>query len=797
MDIMQPIDQSTALSSFPVIKETRVNKMASNSSMGTDRSSTRLSNGSISETSKKSVSEISNSSDQSATYPLDGKMANDSNQDHAIKRYISSDLKLERDRESVINLAKFLRTTNPPPNNYMSLPDASQQQSQDKKLPFKMLRRQTGKRSSDTIRTLQLPDSAVAAKTSQGHWHIAISIPVEYDHQEPDTPTQNQTTKHAKTQSGTAIRNGPITVLKPAIGNVRPAALDKMHTKPQSHDDLRRTFANPKPLSIPLLSDAEAGRSSHAFSDQKANQDVPQTLKDDQVQSSKPFSRDNAVSAGDTARPESQRSDVRNSEDTSFTVRSLDSSVCHTRGQSSISTAPSINYPASPRVIWPPKGQTSGSKRVLDQSEQSILAQLSQSAVDARADDSLRPISVGSDMSSANLKIAATAQGYGPDMPGTQVVFVRKGTQIPSYRARIARRPPKNSSAEYILSSQSTLSGDYPAAPPNGVDLGGMAKTRQSRQERVKAIRSRDMAKLRAMKKYEQVMASVAANEIPSVPGPSPSNGPRAEPYRRQAQKRSLSYASIAEETAWQKTLNSMTPVMVTADLEPSTASNDLYIHPDMLVAELEPSAASSELWVSASHLSTQRLYEKERGVSMRNSPDEAQTPPCSVPSSPTSSNGEGVSTRNSLDEAQTPSRYIMPSPASSDTETIQSLRPWPKTGGAFNSQRHGNVGKHQVELRRQKSMPDESMDIRMRRLETINAVILRTLNAVVEMGVGFRELRQLLPAESTESDKVQFHNGYNSQAADDRDPIGSLIQELRGAVKIGQEELAKYGAAV
>ena len=104
---------------------------------------------------------------------------------------------------------------------------------------------------------------------------------------------------------------------------------------------------------------------------------------------------------------------------------------------------------------------------------------------------------------------------------------------------------------------------------------------------------------------------------------------------------------------------------------------------------------------------------------------------------------------------------------------------------------------KHQVELKRQKSMPDESMDIRMRRLETINAVILRTLNAVVEMGVGFRELRQLLPAESTESDKVQFRNGYNSQAADDRDPIGSLIQELRGAVKIGQEELAKYGEAV
>ena len=84
-----------------------------------------------------------------------------------------------------------------------------------------------------------------------------------------------------------------------------------------------------------------------------------------------------------------------------------------------------------------------------------------------------------------------------------------------------------------------------------------------------------------------------------------------------------------------------------------------------------------------------------------------------------------------------------------------------------------------------------------MKRLEIINAALFRTLNAVVEMGVGFRELRHLLPAESTESDEAQFREGYDSQSGDDRDPVGSLIRELRGAVKIGQEELAKYGAAV
>jgi hypothetical protein len=84
-----------------------------------------------------------------------------------------------------------------------------------------------------------------------------------------------------------------------------------------------------------------------------------------------------------------------------------------------------------------------------------------------------------------------------------------------------------------------------------------------------------------------------------------------------------------------------------------------------------------------------------------------------------------------------------------------------------------------------------------MRRLETINAVIFRTLNAVVEMGVGFRELRQLLPVESTGPKELLSHKGYNSHNDEDRDPVGSLIRELRGAVKIGQEELAKYGAVV
>ncbi|KAI1362491.1 hypothetical protein F5Y08DRAFT_273108 [Xylaria arbuscula] len=89
-------------------------------------------------------------------------------------------------------LIRFLRKTPPPPSNYMSIPDNLSSSSEEdrwdkfKKIIFRY-RSKAHKRRPPII---MLPDSAVSARTIEGHRYIAISIPTE---QSPTTPlTESQ-----------------------------------------------------------------------------------------------------------------------------------------------------------------------------------------------------------------------------------------------------------------------------------------------------------------------------------------------------------------------------------------------------------------------------------------------------------------------------------------------------------------------------------------------------------------------------------------------------------------------------
>lgn len=70
------------------------------------------------------------------------------------------------------DLSKFLMTNEPPQDNWVSVPD---RRSRRNSIWFG--RRNTIKNPSKA--PLQLPDSAVAARTKKGHWYIAIHIPRE------------------------------------------------------------------------------------------------------------------------------------------------------------------------------------------------------------------------------------------------------------------------------------------------------------------------------------------------------------------------------------------------------------------------------------------------------------------------------------------------------------------------------------------------------------------------------------------------------------------------------------------
>ena len=88
--------------------------------------------------------------------------------------------RLEKDRRDWRELAAFLRTNDPPRSNFMSRTDGEMTGKSKKHAgSLKMFRRTAAKKSPPhAAKPLQLPDSAVAARTTKGHWHIAISIPL-------------------------------------------------------------------------------------------------------------------------------------------------------------------------------------------------------------------------------------------------------------------------------------------------------------------------------------------------------------------------------------------------------------------------------------------------------------------------------------------------------------------------------------------------------------------------------------------------------------------------------------------
>ncbi|KAI0458068.1 hypothetical protein F5B21DRAFT_520020 [Xylaria acuta] len=91
------------------------------------------------------------------------------------------------------DLVQFFRKTPPPPTNFMSIPDNfSGSSGEDKwdKFKTKVFRRPSKKIRKRRPPLIILPDSAVAARTTDGHRYIAISIPTEQSPLEPRPTSQ-------------------------------------------------------------------------------------------------------------------------------------------------------------------------------------------------------------------------------------------------------------------------------------------------------------------------------------------------------------------------------------------------------------------------------------------------------------------------------------------------------------------------------------------------------------------------------------------------------------------------------
>ncbi|KAJ3496018.1 hypothetical protein NLG97_g2965 [Lecanicillium saksenae] len=88
-----------------------------------------------------------------------------------------------RSRDDVAALIEFLRTHEPPPDNFMSQPySAEEDEDRGRWEKLKVMGKKRSKSMSRAPAPIRLPDSAVAGVTTGGHRHIAISIPLDASH---------------------------------------------------------------------------------------------------------------------------------------------------------------------------------------------------------------------------------------------------------------------------------------------------------------------------------------------------------------------------------------------------------------------------------------------------------------------------------------------------------------------------------------------------------------------------------------------------------------------------------------
>ncbi|KAK1731601.1 uncharacterized protein BDZ83DRAFT_715024 [Colletotrichum acutatum] len=181
------------------------------------------------------------------------------------------------------DLIDFLRTTSPPPEfpSQQSLfeddaattvvTESQEQQRERWGLLRKLRRPRTRARSESPVRrprTAGLPNSAVASKTSSGHSHIAISIPLEYCHVGPDSdwalaifnatpplpPTPPVRISDEETRNGIRpyASERTVTVLKTVSEKGSISTLDTMSTKRGCKGSVSIwPKINPNPMSPP------------------------------------------------------------------------------------------------------------------------------------------------------------------------------------------------------------------------------------------------------------------------------------------------------------------------------------------------------------------------------------------------------------------------------------------------------------------------------------------------------------------------------------------------------------------
>ena len=628
----------------------------------------------------------------------------------------------DSNRESMRALSDFLMRSDPPPSNFMSRPDSDAGSVHSmKKSAFKIFGRAKSKKTARGPKLLQLPDSAVAAKTIGGARHIAISIPIEYDYPYYETPAQNLLPPRPASQPKLSTDRGAVVVLKP-VAEVRESG-SSFITKAKSDRELdhKRKTSQAESVVTPTaeLLGPETTRTLENYYTQlhRQQRNRPQSTSSEgklaaRPDTTRPQKSYFAVSPLDIARPDSTRTDPRHSGGTAYSTATIGTFPAHSRGPSSASTAPSSTVVSGLKLDPPPRKssitkvssaiQADLSKAYLANNASGIEEPGRSSFVSEKsalsANESTTAEATKSYFSPAAFGTAETGQIYNAatdlqtisrsntpkslllasPAPTRQLPDVPESPCIPSFLP--SPSPPlsqKSSPAIGVIDD--TI---RPKAASVGKRTGD--STGQSRQDRVKARKQRDMAVHRdksSPREKESNRSPLAETASSTNPQILVTTSPRSAKHR-----------SASQEAARKRTLNSLTEIMLVADLAPYAG-----------VVRLEdlPLVPSSE----------RSMKRKVRA---------------------SDSNGN-MSARGT----HTPPSSSLGSESDAATRDRRAARSREGKNATLDSRRQERRVKRNTGLR------EKDVDVRLRKVERDNAMLLSTLSGIAN---SFGELDRALP---------------------------------------------------
>ncbi|KAI1091976.1 hypothetical protein F5B19DRAFT_241936 [Rostrohypoxylon terebratum] len=432
----------------------------------------------------------------------------------------------------------------PPKGNFMSIPDDASISSVDGKWSaLKVFRKKRKRRKRRQPPLIRLPDSAVSARTIDGHRYIAISIPINYSDYSPvpfQRPTADRLT-HRSTPD--PLRNNLHTVTE----DQESVSTISLTTKSAAHQEGFTELA-PPPREVSLLPTIHSQASQEEINSGKgkefgtleigtARQALMTPLKTNKLsditdQESKSPSRERALQL-----EQPKKASISTLLETDKFPRLIDVTPKKIKSAEG-------NEPSAHENIIVPKNNSKGASKSAEPSHSTLAKLLNVPALPTRTSSKTATVtSSGRSCTSDRRPMLSTANSYNYDGNGRTTgpcASVAESLRTPASSPRLlsAQTATAYQSVPIViqppdhLKAESPLNLNFPT-PPSGTSIRAnsdeqvailsppaVAKVVSNRKERVRERKQKDIEKLKAQLRQSETSASEtsAGSDSPESP---------------------------------------------------------------------------------------------------------------------------------------------------------------------------------------------------------------------------------------------------------------------------------------